>query len=406
MEAAASKPHNNDSLRPKRPRTRCAGEGTVYRRSDGLWVGEASRTERGKRRKTKFYGSTRKEAQAQLDEHRRQNLELSLDAHTATVKEALTGWLAEHKANVRSSTYERSDKAKLELHVLPLLGDRKLRSLTPADVHAALAQANVYVGTGKRGEPPRRTSKPLSQRSRQMVWGLLSQALDWAVANRLLALNPLKVRGANRPKVQRRTMRAWTCDELRSFLHSTEGQERHALWVLLGLTGLRISEALGLQWSDVDLTAGTLNVSHQLLEDGALGALKTSNSRRYFRLSEEVVSALKELKQEGTFVFQTSSGLPFSRRNVSREFARAIGKAGLPLIRLHDLRHTNATLLLEAGLPVHVVAQRLGHSSTVLLSTYAHVLRNADERAAEAMSKLLLRATGEIQIQSGVAPSA
>jgi integrase len=165
-------------------------------------------------------------------------------------------------------------------------------------------------------------------------------------------------------------------------------------------TGLRHGELLGLRWSDLDLKAKTLTVRASLLEQNGrvigLDSTKTDKDR-VITLPESVVAELnthrRELLARGLiceWVFPNRKKAPLLQGTVRRAFYRAAQKAGLPQIRVHDLRHTMATLLLKSGTNVKVVQERLGHGQVqVTLNTYAHVLPSMQDAAADTMDQLL-----------------
>jgi integrase len=183
--------------------------------------------------------------------------------------------------------------------------------------------------------------------------------------------------------------------------------------VLLATSGLRIGEALGLKWSDIDFGSRTLMVrrSLQRQEDGGLVFVqpKTRQSRRTVQLSSVAATALQEQRERQTFqrktmatewqennlVFCTSLGTPLDRGRIHYNWAVALKKAELPRIRLHDLRHTAATLMLRQGVHPKVVQEMLGHSSiSITLDIYSHVAPTMHRDAADRVDALFTRSGG------------
>jgi integrase len=177
--------------------------------------------------------------------------------------------------------------------------------------------------------------------------------------------------------------------------------------IVLCTTGLRIGEALALQWTDVDLNAGTLAVRRAIQRQGDKGLVfvepKTALSRRTVQLTdfardelsqhlkrrEHAHAAAGSLWQDGDLVFTSPFGAPMDPSNISHRFQRIREKAGLPPMRLHDLRHTAATLLLQQGVHPSVVREMLGHSTILLtLNTYSHVIPTMHRDAADKMDRL------------------
>ena len=181
---------------------------------------------------------------------------------------------------------------------------------------------------------------------------------------------------------------------------------QRALWYTLVCTGVRRGEACGLRWRDVDLRGAVASVTNALVlvDNRAVDSSpKTKSSRRVVPLASQVVAVLKEWRAEqdrqrdrvgdawhGDYVFTWQDGSPIRPDYVTKEFRRAVKLAGLPTIRLHDLRHGYATLSLQAGVHPKVVADGLGHRSTeVTMDTYSHVIpavqREATELVADAI---------------------
>ena len=214
------------------------------------------------------------------------------------------------------------------------------------------------------------------------------------------------------PKTESKPPPSFTQEQAKALLASFHGHSMEGLLtVLLGL-GLRLGEVLGLRWEDVQLsedgTGGTITIQVQLQKiegEYRLVPPKSKTSRRGISLPPFVAKALvreRERQKEwevlwtldGTgntlgLVFPTQNGTPRGERNVRRDFTVLLEKAGLTQIRMHDLRHLCASLLLSQGVPARVVMEILGHSQISLtMNTYSHVMPGATEAAAKAMQKL------------------
>ena len=178
-----------------------------------------------------------------------------------------------------------------------------------------------------------------------------------------------------------------------------------ALYSLIALTGLRRGEAAGLRWEDVDLATGLLHVRQQLVQLGyavEVGLPKTSKGVRTVALAERTLLELQEHRAQQRheagrlglpapeYVFTREDGHTLHPEYVSRHFQVLTRRAGLPEIRLHDLRHTHASHALAAGVPLKVVQERLGHSSiTLTADTYTHVLPEVSRAAADLVARLI-----------------
>lgn len=373
------------------------GQGSVYRRKDGRWVAELRLA--GSARRT-YYAATRREAQDKLSAALRAKEEglLSTKA-TQTLSAYLGQWLENFaKPSVRASTY-----ASYALHARQareLLGWIRLNELTPSHIQAA------YATLLKRGLAPR------------TVWRfhmLLHRALRQAVLAGIMLRNP--VDGVSRPKARHFEIRTLSIEETRRLFEATRDHRLHALWVVLVTTGLRLGEALGLKWDDIDFEMGKLSVRRSLQREKGVGFVlvepKTAKSRRTVYLAPGTVAAMKEHREhqkeerriagdiwqeKWDLVFKSEVGKPMQDGQVSWRFHKALKEAGLPRIRIHDLRHTAATQLLERGVHPKVVQEMLGHSTiTLTLDTYSHVIPGLHVQAAKEMQRLFDNADRELE---------
>lgn len=298
-----------------------------------------------------------------------------------TVGQWLAEWLPSVRTKVRGSTWA-SYEAIVRMHLEPALGGVPLRHLRPAQVEA------VYADLGRR----------LSAKSVHNAHLVFRSALEAAVRNDLIERNPA-ARGHRLPTT-RPVMRTWDADQLRRFLHSVAADDLYAMWRLLALTGARRGEVLGLRWTDVDLAGAFISIQQQLSRQGQSGVIisepKTSRGRRRIPVDAATVAALRTRRQEQVVV--PTSGLVFTRADgarldpdtVTEAFRRATRVAGLPPIRLHDLRHTAATLMLRAGTHPKVVQERLGHASiAITLDLYSHAVPSMAAEAADQLAALV-----------------
>jgi integrase len=204
-------------------------------------------------------------------------------------------------------------------------------------------------------------------------------------------------------------MKTLTADQIRRLLEAVESTPFEALYYLAVTTGLRQGELLGLKWSDVDWSVPCLKVQRQLQRVAGRGLVfaepKTAAGRRVVALgpsatvklrqhlqrqSEERDGSGKARWKDGDLIFPSSIGTPMGPRNLLRHFKITLEKAGLPMIRFHDLRHTSASLMLMQGTHPKVVQERLGHSQiSVTLDTYSHVLPSLQAEAAEKIDELI-----------------
>lgn len=364
----------------------------------------------------------------------------------ATQREA-EEWRQEHARSARQGTYRRPSKLtlgdyldqhlealdvrattrdgyrrKIENHIRPQLGSRPLAEITRQDLE------RLYRTLRTKGRTDHKAGAGLSPASVRQVHAILSGAFAEAERDGLILSNPC--RHARMPARGMAAelgheMQVWEARTLRAFLDATEEERHGMLWRFLAMTGARRGEALALRWTDVDLDSehATVTIARSLGlaadETGPkvlhLTPTKTGRKRRV-HLDAATVAALKAWKArqsaarlaagllwvdptEGRPVFvrdavrlgpgETAGGYLHPER-VSRLFVSAVQRHGMPPIRLHDLRHTWATLALASGVEVKTVQEHLGHSTPVItLTTYAHVLGSQRQQAAERVAALL-----------------
>jgi integrase len=314
-----------------------------------------------------------------------------------SVTEYLRDWLEVISGSVRPGTW-RSYQTNVNWHVVARIGDVPLAKLTPVRLNALYAELlSSGRHDGKGG---------LSTRTVRYTHTILHRAFRDAVRWGLLHRNPADF--ADPPRHIKPEMRIWTMDELRKFLAFVAEDELYALWLLLATTGMRRGEALGLRWQDVDFDAKRASIRQSLSSAGGklvFSPPKTAKSRRRLSLDPATITALRAHRrnqaedQLAAGVRTTTSGLIFVRPDwsplrpdsVSRRFSQLAGAAGVPAIRVHDLRHTYATIALSAGTHPKVVAERLGHSTiAITLDTYSHVLPGLEEETASRLAQLIL----------------
>ena len=375
-------------------RKRGNNEGSIYQRADGKWC-SVLWTENGRRKVV--YGRSREDVAGKLAlalADRAKGLPIAVERQTAA--QFLTAWLeqtARHR--LRPRTYTRYEQL-VQTYALPTLGKMPLAKLTPQHL------SNLCGEKLTEGLSPRAV-----QFLHAVLHGVLRQALHWG----LIARNPADAVRAPRPK--RHQMRPLDHDQARALLAAAKGDPLEGLYSLALMTGMRQGELLGLRWADMDWTTGRVTVRHSLqwLKGGEwrLDEPKTGHSRRSIRLPATALQQLRahrvrqaELRladgpawEDHNLVFTNTLGRPLLPQNLlPRSFKPLLGRAQLPPIRFHDLRHTYATLALRDGVPVKVVSETLRHASiTVTLDTYSHVLPDMQDDAAARMESLLGRAS-------------
>jgi integrase len=327
-----------------------------------------------------------------------------VDRNRITVGEYLTGWLDDHSLAVKPRTVA-GYRDYLNRYVIPRIGRMRLQAVKPATLTSLYRELRESGG---------RKGCPLSARSVEYVHAILRKAFNDAVrSDRLIASNPAD--NAKRPRREIRPAGSvWTTAQLRVFLDSATAEHRlRAFYRLAAYTGARRGELLNLRWADVDWKAPALLIrgSVGMVERKRIEGTTKGGLERVVSLDAGTVAALRDHQRRqaadrltagaswipGDLVFTTELGGPLYPDTVTNLFAKLIrqynepavpGVRGrprkelprpavlLPVARLHDLRHLHATMLLSAGVPVHVVAARLGHADpSITLKVYAHIIK-------------------------------
>jgi integrase len=357
----------------------------------GRWLVRVSYMQDGKQKEISKTFTRRREAEAWQRHH-----EVNRDAGTfrrpsrMTVDAYLDQWLREVQGRIDDRT-RRDHEGICERYLRPALGTRRLDQVRVTDVRDMLAGL---------------TARGLSPRTVNHARATLRRALNTAVADGLLLSNPAAGRDLV-PKVERGEPKVLSGAQVNHLLDATTDDPLHSLWAVLGTTGMRLSEGLGLRWSDVHFDRAEVRITKTLYRPGSgaewrLKDTKTEQSRRVVPLLPVTLGALarhrdrQEVERLVTaagyrdhgFIFAGPRGEPLRGDGVHKyHWVPTLKRLGLPRVRLHDLRHGAATMLLEAGTAMKVVQEMLGHSSiTVTSDLYSHVTPGLARQAADALS--------------------
>jgi len=342
----------------------------------------------GKRRQMNRKGFLRQEdAQAAETEARKAYARADLAADGSLAAE-LEVWLRERELDVQQTTLGNYHDI-VRCYILPHLGARQVYTLNKRAVH------DLYMTLLKRGN---RRGGPLSRTTVRTVHRVLMKALKDL---------RIDIDGVREPrKADRETQGrkgVWTADQAAQFLAQHAGHRLYAAWVLAIVAGLRRGELLGLKWDRINLDGGVLAVHWQrtaTTRDGAIEKAPKGRSKRTVAIGPLAVAALRahrvrqdaekaaaeDLYDDGDYVFCREDGRPYYPRYLTQEWERCCVAAGVPVIVLHDARHTSATTGADAGVPQHVMKDRLGHASRRTTDeVYTHVLDASARKAAELM---------------------
>jgi len=369
------------------------GSGSVFKRADGRWVAQVLLGyEGGKARYKTSYARSEKDAVAKLNEA---IAAVATGRHVptqrVTVAQFVEEWLEQTVKPHRAPKTYRSYRQLYEHHLKDSIGRLDLKKLTHMHVQRLINEKD------KAGYAPNTVDR---------IRATLRSALAIAWKQGLVAENV-----AQRVSVPKKVKKDPTFlqPEEAKRLIEVAGQTRFGNLIELALhTGMRIGEVTGLRWSDVDFDNEILRVRVQLQRVESklvLRELKSASSRRSLPLTARALDALKREKAEQLLlksvlgerfanpmdlVFLNAEGRPMDQKHVHKHLKSALSGAGLPDVSFHSLRHTAASLMVAAGVPLQVVKDQLGHSSILLTSgTYAHMVPAAQREGAERLSRLL-----------------
>jgi len=363
------------------------------------------------RRRRVWHGSWLKKGAAS-DEMTRLLGDAQRGSYVEPTKLTFSEWIEKRwlpSLSVREST-RHSYARNLRTHVLPRLGSIHLQQITPSDLNT------LYRSLSSDGNKGHRSGEGLSPRTVRYIHTIIGRALGDAMLENLLTVNPAQ--RATPPRAREATeaapaMVTWSGPQLARFLDWSAGGTYGPAFYLLATTGMRRGEALGLTWDDIDLDTARVSIRRALIVVGhqaVMGSTKTGRAR-VIELDAGTVAILRQQWRrqaedrlligpkygDRALVFCHASGEPYHPDRFSREFDRKLERFNrehatdpLPRLRLHDLRHSWATLALQAGVHPKVVADRLGHTTTnITLNIYSHVVEGMQSQAAENVSALI-----------------
>ena len=372
-------------------RRRGKGEGCITKRRDGTWQFSIDVDSRdGKRCRSYIYARTRPELLRKITDERAKHGGFIRPRVHGTLGQWMDRWLDQDiKPNRSPNTYALY-KNVWEKHARAVIGHIALQRL---DVHHV---EHLYERLRERG---------IGRAVLHRVAVVLSSAVQVAIRRRIyLRENPF--RAIDKPRYRPKETRVLTPEEARAFVSALAQDEYAMLWLLLLSTGLRLGEALGLEWRDVDFQRATLSVRQSVTEVNGVNLvspLKTVSSRRLVEVGRQVATALDTHKRQALergmrsrFVFENGNGQHPSRSNLrKRHLQKICSLAGIPSVTIHGLRHTMASLGIFGGVQIKVLSERLGHSTVKLTQDrYGHVLPGMQREAADILEDILFGAIG------------
>jgi len=351
----------------------------------------------------KVSATTRSGAATKLRELRERYADQQMPAagKPITVEKWMLYWLTQiAPRRVRPLTMT-SYETKVRHYIVPLLGHHRLDRLTPEHIEAAW-DALRATGNPKANDP-----KPLSPATVRQTHRILSRALKVAVQRKRLRTNPADSNSMDAPTAREKEMSVLNVAQVRAVLEAAKGDRMEARWAVALSLGLRQGEALGLRWEDVDLDDRVLRVRQALQRIKGHGIVfgepKSAKGKRDIALHAELARMLKAHRKAQTaerlvagsawhdsgLVFTQSDGHPIDPSRDSKAWRALIARAGVPAVRLHDARHSAATLMLLSGVQTRVVMDTLGHSQISMTSKYQHAVDQMKRDAADAVGEAL-----------------
>jgi len=315
-----------------------------------------------------------------------------------TVADWMHQWMELYLEGNRSPTTLEGYRNQIEKYIIPALGNVYLQDLTPAMVQK-------WVNQLKASSP--RTCKPLSPKTIRNIWLNLSSAMERAVIDEQIKKNPCEY--TELPSREKYEAEVFDQGEIQEFLQAVTGTDLEVPMYIEICLGLRRGELLGLKWKHIDFEHSKMTICENLVEVGTELITKSPKTRSGIRTLEIPPTLLEKLYQarkhylerklkygadfhDGDYVVCKENGEPYKPDSYSLKYRRFIKARGLKQIRFHDLRHTNATLMLEQGISPKVAQQRLGHADfSTTMNIYSHVLESVDKQAADTIDKAVFK---------------
>lgn len=306
-----------------------------------------------------------------------------------TVQDHFEAWWQIKSQKVKPTTADNYRQI-LDRYILPNLGSIPLKDLSPVLIERVLLDLN----------------KDHSESTVRLVSIVLVQGLDRAIKDHLLAINPAK--GIERPKGKKKSVTPYTSSELKELLKALEDHRLFAYFRLLAYSGARRGEVLALRWSDLELDKGSLSISKNRTRIGRSvieqDSTKGGDGKRFVQLDSETLRILKKHRtdqisermkagsawKEQNYIFTQTNGEPLDPSTPYQLFKKVAKKIGLRSESLHSIRHLHATELLNSGVGVHLVKDRLGHSDiSTTLRIYAHVRPEQKQEVADLFARAI-----------------
>lgn len=340
------------------------------------------------KRYTKAGFTTKRDANAWIDRLKKSKIEGTLADPNGITFSAYAKHFIDHQHGLehKRKTIEGYESI-LSYRLLPYFKNKRMRSITPTDV-------NIFLDSlAKEG---------LAVKTKRNIRNVLNGIMVLAVQENVIGFNPLtNIPVFRETKTENR--RALTGEEVRQLLHALDAYYEKKKnyksvnmliypYVYLAIyTGARRGELCALTWDDIDVEKGTVSINKSINEHLDIEVPKTTNAYRVNVIPKDVMAKLLPFKDSKcNKVFHTCTGEYIKPSNIARAFRNILKFGSLPHIRLHELRHTLATLSLQAGVPITDISKQLGHASiSTTLDFYSHASNESSENVVKGFSKIV-----------------
>ena len=313
--------------------------------------------------------------QREAKEWERQFLERQQGTPSITFQSLYDIYIEDKSHRLRQSTID-SMRNVFSTKIVPYFKDKPVNEITPADIRA---WQNQQIAAGYSSGFLRRMD------------GLLITILNYAVRYYNLPANPCKQAGSMGK--YSKSIKFWTLDQYRAFISHVEDPSAHMTIELLFYGGMRFGELAALTYSDLDFEHCTINIdktAHRKGGEITTAPPKTENGVRVVYMPKAVMNDLREYTgriyglQDGDYIF------PFPKSRIRRIMIKACDASGVPFIRIHDLRHSHVSLLIELGFTVQLIAERIGDTVQMVLSTYGHLYPSRHQEVADKLDNIIV----------------
>lgn len=368
------------------------GGGNIRKRSDGRWEGRAFLGYdplTGKPKRKSIYAKTQEEVRKKLNAIiGAVDNGLYVEPTKLTVSEWLEVWINEYTAHLKPRTVEEYAKS-IKNNIVPYIGNIKIAALTETAVQAHMNKLS---------------HEGLSAKTVKNIHGVLHSALSEAVHIGYISRNPAT--GSKLPRSKKNNFNALSLEDTAKVIEAFNSHKYGRVYLTYLLTGLRRSELLGLTWDCIDFKNARIRVYKQWLRVNHTHSIQPlkNNKQRVIAATPALIEILKteravqaerrfkagKLWNDENFVFTDEIGMPLSDSTVYNNFKRLVNNLGLPMLRLHDLRHAYAINALRAHDNIKAVSEHLGHFSVAFtLDIYADYTEDMKDQSAANMQSFL-----------------